>query len=258
MQSEEYARMHELEDEYWWFVARRHLITTLLADRHLPRTARILDIGCGTGAMLDDLDDYGEVIGADFSPEALKFCRERGGKRYRLTRADVRRMPFQSNSFDVVTAMDIIEHIDNDKAALREIARVLKPGGVLLATVPAFQSLWADHDVALHHFRRYTSHGFRDVAQRSGLTLEKLSYTVSLLFPIIWAYRTLHRFFTVRQSAPKRAKRAPQASIVYVSESINKLLLQLSKAETCLVRRVNLPFGVSVVAVARKGEDFEE
>ncbi len=252
LELDEYARMHELEDRYWWFVARRDLITSLLTDLNPPKNATILDVGCGTGAMLDDLTPFGTVIGADFSTEALRYCGERGavsGKTYRLSRADVRRLPFQTDSVDIVTAMDIIEHIDDDKAALREIARVLKPGGVLLATVPAFESLWSDHDVALHHHRRYTSHGFRDVAQRAGLAVEKLSYTVSTLFPIIWAFRTATRMMSARRDPTGKA---PKASLVNVPPSVNGALLAISKSETNFVRRFNLPFGVSVVAVARK------
>jgi ubiquinone/menaquinone biosynthesis C-methylase UbiE len=260
MQLEEYARMHELEDEYWWFVARRHLIAALLTDLKPARPATILDIGCGTGAMLDELAEFGEVIGADFSPDAIGYCGMRGadsGAHYRLCRADVRKMPFRSNSMDVVTAMDIIEHIDDDKAALTEIARVLKPGGALLATVPAYQALWSEHDLALHHHRRYTAHAFRDVVRRAGLDIEKLSYTVSTLFPFIWAYRTGSRLAGVLHRAQSTNGHVPRASLVAVSKPINSALIALSHLETNLVRRTNLPFGVTVVAVARKTEARE-
>ncbi len=271
MQLEEYARMHELEDEYWWFVARRDLIAGLLTDLKLPAPLRILDIGCGTGAMLDVLAPYGDVVGADYSPEALSYCARRGtdsGKRYKLTRADIRCMPFQSGSFDVVTAMDVIEHIDDDGVALREIARVLRPGGFLLATVPAYRSLWSEHDVALHHYRRYTAHTFRSVIAQAGFGIDKLSYTVSTLFPAIWAYRTVNRAFgRWREQAQNKGGEnpatpsaaghidgadAPQADLVSFAPPINRALIGLQKAETALVRRTCLPFGVTVVAVARK------
>lgn len=257
MQIEEYARMHELEDEYWWFVARRNLIAQLLVDERPAVDASILDIGCGTGAMLDELARFGNVIGADFSPDAIGYCRERGRSaetRYRLTRADVRRLPFRSSSLDVVTAMDIIEHIDDDKAAVSEICRVLRPGGALLATVPAYQSLWSEHDLALHHHRRYTAHGFRDLLRRSGLEVEKISYTVSALFPFIWAYRSGSRLARGLRGADQTNGHQPKASLVAVPKSINSALIALSRFETNLVRRANLPFGVSVVAVARKSK----
>ena len=251
MKHEEYERMYRFEDTYWWFVARRHLITTLLDGYYaLEGKLRVLDIGCGTGAMLDDLAPFGDVTGADFAPEALAFCRERGagnGTNYKLTRADVRCLPFQSNSFDVVTAMDIIEHIDDDKAASREILRVLKPGGRLFVTVPAFPSLWSEHDEALHHYRRYTAPHLKDVFQRVGFAVPRLSYTVTSLFPLIWTYRQLSKRFS-----KKRPDAEKKADLVEFTGPINSALMLLSQWETRLVQRVNLPFGVTVVCVAQK------
>jgi ubiquinone/menaquinone biosynthesis C-methylase UbiE len=248
MNLEEYERMYRFEDKYWWFVARRRLIVRLIADLNLPEGLEILDIGCGTGAMLDELERFGRVVGADFSEEALAFCRKRGArvdKQYRLVRADARCLPFESNSFDIVSAMDIIEHIDHDKAAMAEIYRVLKPGGRLLATVPAYMYLWSEHDVALHHHRRYTAQGLRDIAQRAGFGVEHISYTVTSLLPAIALIRRLERL-------TKRRNHAPQADVVPVPSIINQTLLAMMDFETQIVRRLSLPFGVTVVAVARK------
>ena len=247
MKHEEYERMYRFEDRYWWFIARRHLILTLLGQ-HYPATGglQILDIGCGTGAMLDNLAPYGAVVGADFSPEALQFCTARG-VHASLSRADVRRLPFADSVFDVVTAMDIIEHIDDDKAAASEIFRVLKPGGRLLVSVPAFQSLWSEHDEALHHYRRYTSPRLKDLFQRVGLSVDKISYTVTSLFPPIWAYRQMSNLLPKRRAAGEK-----KANLVSFAGPINTALLKLSQWETGLVSRLNLPFGVSVVCVARK------
>ena len=253
MKHEEYERMYRFEDRYWWFVARRHLIATLLAD-HIPKdgSSTILDIGCGTGAMLDELAPFGRVVGADFAPEALGFCRSRGeriGRRYNLARADACRLPFASDRFDVVTAMDIIEHIDRDKDAVSEIARVLKPGGRLLATVPAYMSLWSEHDVALHHYRRYRAPEFKDIAQRAGLTVEKISYTLTSLFPLVWVFRQV-------ANSLRRGRRngSAQAHLVRFPDPINAALLSLVQAETGIIRHANLPFGVTIVLVARKPE----
>ncbi|MDR3708370.1 MAG: methyltransferase domain-containing protein [Capsulimonadaceae bacterium] len=248
MNIEEYERMYRFEDHYWWFVARRDLIAQFLKDLALPAGIDILDIGCGTGAMLDKLEEFGNVVGADFSTEALAFCRKRGqreGKQYRLVRADIRCLPFADNSFDVITAMDIVEHIDHDALAVSEIRRVLKPGGYLLATVPAYMSLWSNHDIALHHHRRYTARGFRDVAQRAGLRVAKLTYTVTSLLPLVWIFRRLERFTKSKTSEP-------QADVVPLPGLVNKVLLALMEAETQFVRRRTLPFGVTVAAIARK------
>ena len=250
MKHEEYERMYRFEDTYWWFVARRHLIVSLM-ETHYARDGkqRILDIGCGTGAMLDNLKPFGEVVGADFSPEALQFCVTRGVESP-LARADVRRLPFADGSFDVVTAMDIIEHIDDDKAASREIFRVLKPGGRLFVTVPAFAALWSEHDEALHHFRRYTVPHLKDLFQRAGLTVDKISYTVTALFPPILVYRVLINWLPKKRNATEK-----KANLVHVSGPVNSALLILSQWETRLVQRFNLPFGVTVVCVARKGDE---
>lgn len=252
MNSDEYERMYRLEDTYWWFVARRRLIAALLRDLMPPGPIDMLDIGCGTGAMLDELRTYGRVVGADFSEEALAFCRQRGarsGLEYELVRADARALPFAANSFDVVTAMDIIEHIDRDKDALREIWRVLRPGGHLLATVPAYQSLWSDHDVALHHHRRYTGPQFRDLVQRSGFDIERLSYTVSSLLPAVWVFRQVNRLLHFR-----RRGGAPKADLVSVPPKVNHALVNLLEMETNFVRKRSLPFGVTVLVVAKKPE----
>ena len=252
MNLEEYDRMYRFEDAYWWFVARRRLIVALLKDLVPIGPVEILDIGCGTGAMLDELSVYCRVVGADFSPEALAFCRKRGDRlnaHYDLVRADARRLPFASNSFDIVTAMDIIEHIDLDKDALLEIGRVLRPGGHLLVTVPAYRSLWSEHDVALHHHRRYTAPQFRDLLQRAGLTVEKLSYTVSSLFPLIWVFRQINKL-----TAFRRSNKPPRADLINVPGPINKALISLLEIETNVVRKSVLPFGVTVVAVAKKPE----
>lgn len=253
MKHEEYERMYRFEDRYWWFIARRHLILTLLGRHYSPDgRLRILDIGCGTGAMLDELAPFGQVVGADFSPEALQFCVARG-VRASLSRADVRRLPFADASFDVVTAMDIIEHIDDDKAAASEIFRVLKPGGRLLVSVPAFPSLWSEHDEALHHYRRYTSPRLKDLFQRVGLSVDKLSYTVTSLFPLIWAYRQINNL--IGSLLPKRRVGGEKkANLVPFVAPVNAALLGLSRWETGLVSRLDLPFGVSVVCAARKPE----
>ncbi len=254
MKHEEYERMYRFEDRYWWFVARRHLITSLL-ETYYPRTGQlqILDIGCGTGAMLDELKPFGDVVGADFSPEALQFCVTRGAPAD-LARADVRRLPFAGGTFDVVTAMDIIEHIDDDKAAAAEIFRVLKPGGRLLVTVPAFSSLWSEHDVALHHFRRYTTPRLKDLFQRVGLSVDKLSYTVTTLFGPIWVYRQISNLLSRKLFSGKAEDGEKKANLVNFSGPVNQALLSLSQWETRLVHSLDLPFGVSVVCVAHKPE----
>ena len=135
MYEHEYEAMFRLEDTYWWFVARRHLAVEIVA-RELAgrRDARILDVGCGTGSNLSAFSKLGHAVGIDMSRDALAFCRNRGLDHVSLS--EIERLPFPDGTFDVITAMDVLEHVDDDLAALGELRRVLKPGGVLLATVP--------------------------------------------------------------------------------------------------------------------------
>ncbi len=263
--------MFRFEDTYWWFVARRHLIVSMI-EQFYPdarsaqrrsngmaavagrpesgvctgtgRPLRILDIGCGTGAMLDQLAPFGHVVGADFAEEALAFSRSRGSG-HPLARTDIRCLPFRSNSFDIVTAMDVVEHIDNDKAAMCEITRVLRPGGRVFVTVPAYQFLWSDHDVALHHYRRYTTPAVKDLFQRVGLRMDKLTYSVTGLLPAAWAYRMLVKLLKPRDAEPK-------AHLVRVPEPANGALISILRLETRALSKINLPFGLTVACVAQK------
>lgn len=241
MNSEEYERMYRLEDTYWWFVGRHNLVQTFLREKYGHRSdLRILDIGCGTGAMSKKLTEHGSVVSADFSPLALDFSRRRGITE--LCAADAMRLPFRDRSFDVIVALDILEHLSDDQAALSEFQRVLKPGGRVIATVPAYKSLWSGHDVALMHFRRYVSREVRERFTLARLKIEKLSYAMTLLYPIAWAFRRVGK---LRKSEPK-------ASLVHVPGFANRMLVGLLAGENAVIRRFSLPFGLSVFCMAER------
>jgi SAM-dependent methyltransferase len=243
MNPAEYARMYALEDWYWWFVARRAAAARFLRDHAPPeRPLRVLDAGCGTGGMLDLLRTWPDTIatGADLSPESLRFTRERGHRR--LAGADLALLPFPDGSFDGVTALDVLEHVPDDARALREIARVLRPGGVLVASVPAYPFLWGPHDEALHHRRRYRAGDFGRRVRENGLLVEKQTYLVTALFPLAAAARLAARGRKAKESA----------GLPRVPGFVNRALIGLQAAELAVARRVSLPFGLSVLTVARK------
>lgn len=243
MHTEEYDRMFALEDRYWWFVGRRRLALRLLArELQGKRQPLVLDLGCGTGVIGKELDRMGTPIGLDMSEHALAYSRKRGLTR--LLQGAGERLPIRSASMDAVLALDIFEHIEDDRAAFAEAFRVLKPGGALVLSVPAFRALWGPHDVALMHFRRYTRPEVRRRLEEAGFAVRKASYGVFFLFPVVLAVRVVEKL--------KRGE--PKASLPAVPKWLNRALIGLQEFEARLIEAISLPWGSSVVAVGRKPE----
>ncbi len=236
--------MAHFEDHYWWFVGRRYLLAALL-DRHLPPQAdrRILDVGCGSGGVLGLLQRYGQAVGLDPYRTPLRLAADRGFRH--LVRGDGVSLPFADGAFDLVTSLDVIEHIADDHAAATEIARVLRPGGHFFCAVPAYQFLWSQHDEALSHHRRYTARGLRGVLEVAGLEVFRLTYAISFLLPVVLALRGSERLL------PRRGA-APQSGLMELPGPLNRLCLATLELEARLVPFVNFPAGVSVLALARK------
>lgn len=238
MNTQEYERMFRTEDSYWWFIGRHDLVETFIIKQYgTSAHLRILDIGCGTGAMSTRLSRWGDVISADFSPVALSYSRKR--RLNKLCAADAMHLPFKDASFDLIVSLDILEHLPDDHAAMKELYRVLKPGGRLISTVPAYTSLWSGHDEALMHQRRYVAREIKRLVEHEGLHIERLSYAMTFLYPIVAVVRILTRH-----------SKKPQASLVAVSPFVNRALIGLLKFENRLIRRFRLPYGVTVFCMA--------
>jgi len=244
MQAEEYAKMYHLEDTYWWFQGRKRVVACLL--RKVPGFSRggmrILDLGCGTGLMLEHLSRLHCAVGLDFSPLALEFSRERGAKQ--LVRADVTALPHDEAGFDIVTALDLAEHVEDEAALLSEIVRVLRPGGHLILTAPAHPFLWSDHDEALYHCRRYTRTTLRDAMHKAGLEIERLTYCITFTFPLIVLFRFLQRLVSKADQ--------PKTHLIALPGWANAFLKSTVDFEAFLLGFMNLPVGVTLVAIARK------
>ena len=241
MNLSEYEKMFALEADHFWFRGKRGLVLALLKS-FLPAGSvpRILDLGCGTGINLKSFENLGFAVGADSVDPALKFCRSRGITR--LVRSEAQALPLKDHEFDTVLALDLIEHVRDDRRVIAEAARVLKPGGHLLVTVPAFPFLFSAHDRALGHFRRYRKAELLEALAGSGLELEKISYfNFSLFFPIF-----LFRIF--RRKSPGESG----SDLFRLPGFINAYLYLLLNLETLVVLKSGLPLGVSLVAVARK------
>jgi len=238
-----YAAMYRLEDTHWWFVARRELARRILR-RHLGTAPnQVLDMGCGTGGTLDILREFGEPVGIDLEPIALAASRERGHRRLVLGSGTA--LPFASGCFDAALALDVLEHIPDDAAAAREMARVLRPGGLALVTVPAYAFLWSGHDVALFHQRRYVRGQLVQVLEAAGLEMVWTGYTVSVLLPAAMLVR-LWKKATEPKDAP------PVADTRETTPWLNRLLLGILRLEAATFPWLRPWCGLTVLAVARK------
>ena len=243
MEPEEYRYLFELEESLWWFQGMKN-ITRSLIERFGPdeRNLRILDAGCGTGGMLGFLGQYGSVVGIDVFAEAIDFARRRDGAR--LARASVTRLPFPDKSFDVVTEFEVINHwsVDDDQAAFNEIARVLRGGGLLFFREPAYQWLFAKHDLAVHTRERYAQKMLGQKLREAGLTPVYQGYADCLLFPVALARRLAGNLLPGGQRSDVRR----------IPRPLNQLLASALSFEARILRKGKLPFGLSHVGVARK------
>lgn len=238
-------KYHQIEENYWWFQARRDMVFRLIQDLRLPASAAILEIGCSGGPLLQRLRGagYTDLTGIDVSEAGIAVAQQRGIPN--VSCMDGAQLAFADASFDLVIASDVLEHIEDEARALREWSRVLRPGGQLLVFVPAFPFLWGKHDEVNQHFRRYTKRQLAQGLVGAGLRVERGSYwNVGLFFPTA-AVRLLKR---VLPADDKPAK----DDFFATPPLLNKLLSGFITAENQLLQRLNAPVGVSVFALARK------
>jgi len=243
MELAEYATMAEVEERHWWYRALRAVIDEAWA-RHVdcPAPRRLLDVGCGTGANLLALRDRAVPAGIDFSPEAVRWCRGRGLADTAVASAAA--LPFPEGRFDVALSCDVLCHasLPDKRAPLAEMARVLRPGGVLLLNLPAFQWLHSSHDRAYHTDRRFTRAEVAELLRGAGLAPLQVGYWNGVLFPAAAAMRLLRRV-----TRPEGSDLAAGSGA-----GAGRLFDAALALERALTRRVPLPMGLSVFAVARK------
>jgi SAM-dependent methyltransferase len=238
-----YEILYRIEETHWWHSARRRIVLDWVNQRYPGRRdLDMLDAGCGTGLLLQQLKPLGKAEGVDISEEALEFCRKRGLTNVR--RADVLDLPFEAGSFDMITALDVLEHLDDDVGALREFSRVLKPGGRVFSFVPAHRWLWSLQDDISHHRRRYTARTLREAVERSGLATERQSYVSTFLLPVIFLGRQWLKVRLKFRDADTENDLHPEWS--------NGMLKSVFLSEIPILRRTNMPFGASLLSVARK------
>ncbi|HEY5657313.1 MAG TPA: class I SAM-dependent methyltransferase [Myxococcota bacterium] len=231
-----------VEREHWWFRGRRRLVGGLIRALGIPPTAQALDVGCGTGSNLRLLVDLGfeDVTGLDRSEEAVRWCREKGLPPVEL--GDICDLPFPEDHFDLVLAADVLEHVDEPATAVAELHRVLRPGGTLIATVPAFESLWGLQDDVSHHKRRYRRDELVAQLRAAGFAVTRSFYFNFLLFAPIWLARQLIRWLGIELASENEIN----------TRWLNGVLARIFALDVWAAPRLRPRFGVSILAVARR------
>lgn len=257
MQQHTYAIMDEVEGSHWWFVGRRAILETFLKDivkrlesrlqaanaepakAGAPSSLHILDVGCGTGANIEMLSAYGDAEGVDVSDDALEFCRRKGLK---VQKGLAEKLPYEDEAFELTTALDVVEHLDDDIAGLKEMFRVTKRGGYSLIFVPAFMWLWGVQDDISNHRIRYTKKQIVDRLEKAGYTIERATYANWTFFAPILGGRLLMRLTGIK----------PESENNINVSALNGVFGKLFSSERFWLKNFNFPFGVSIVIVAKK------
>lgn len=240
MEQKLYQTYQAIEKSHWWFVGRRRIILNILKPLALPGL-KILDFGCNAGYLVKYLSDRGfNISGCDKSAEAIAFGGAQGIKNLKVTENDI--LPYADEEFDVVLCLDVLEHLPDDLAGIKEIKRVLKPGGRAVVTAPAFKFLWGLQDKVSHHFRRYRRPDVKKIADGGGLKIERLSYFNSFLFLPITLARLWQKIMP-----PKRF-----SDFDLNNNFLNFCLKAVFLTEVFFLRFINFPLGVSLITILKK------
>ena len=244
MQQHTYAIMDEVEGSHWWFVGRRKILESFLepiVEKLGGRSTElhILDVGCGTGANVEMLSQYGQAEGVDVSDDALEFCKQKGLK---VQKGLAESLPYEDEAFDLTTALDVVEHLDDDIAGLEEMFRVTRKGGYSLVFVPAFMWLWGVQDDISNHRIRYTKRQIVDRLEKAGYSVERATYANWTFFTPILAGRTIMKLTGIK----------PESENNITISGLNGILGKVFGSERFWLRHLNFPLGVSIVVVARR------
>lgn len=236
-----YHRFFEVEDLHWWFVARQRIVLDVVHRRLGSGNGRLaLDVGCGTGAFLKALSVEWNGWGIDTSELAVEYARRRG--LLHIAQRTLEELSLYDPPFELITALDVIEHVQDDVALLREMRARLAPGGTIIVTVPAYPWLWSAHDEINHHFRRYTASTLRASLDAAGLHVEYLSYFNTVLFPLALIQRGIAQI----------TGRLIDDGLTVPAGWINGGLQAVFASERHTVGCLRQPFGLSLIAILKR------
>lgn len=240
-----YIEYFELERKNWWFKVRKKIIENEVLKIVKSRKVKILNIGIATGATTEMLSKYGNVTSIEYDKDTCEFVKEK--LNIPVINASITDLPFDEGEFDIVCAFDVIEHVEDDIKAYNEMKRVCCIDGNIIVTVPAFMSLWSEHDLINHHFRRYTKAEIRVLTEKLDLLQIRSTYFNTLLFLPIYLARTINNIFSKSESKTKRSdfKR-------YNHSFFNSLLSNIFGLEIYLLKWISFPFGVSLLEISKK------
>jgi len=246
-----YEDYYRHENGHWWFRWRFDLITRLVGSLGSGDDFRILDAGCGTGQMTKRLGAIGTAYGLDSAPEAIAFARSRGVER--LAQGSITAPPFANGAFDCVLALDVIEHVDDDFGILTSLLQILRPGGHLIVTVPAFDALWSEHDEINHHKRRYRARQLKTLIENAGFETDRVTYCNTVMYvPVFVTRKAKNLVRTLNLRRGLEPSEELQSDLGDYPPVVNDALFRVMRGENRLMDRMNLPFGVSILAVAKR------
>ena len=241
MERQVYDNMRTIERKHWWFVARRSILSDQISRLSIGPEARILEVGCGTGGNIPMLQAFGDVVGVEPDDLSRDYAQSATGSQVFSGLLPAGLPAFEAH-FDLIAALDVLEHVDADAASVVALADLLKPGGKMLTTVPAHPWMWSRHDVAHHHKRRYRKADYEDLFHAAKLRILKTSYFNTVLFPAIASVRAVQRL----------AKKEGPGDDAMPSPAVNSILTALFGAERQLLRNFDLPIGVSILLIAER------
>ncbi len=246
MEKAEYKKMDEFETTYWWHIGKLHLLEKLISliKVSIPNKSEILEIGCGTGIVSKTLSKYGTFTGIDMSEHAIEASKEKGVTN--LILGDINTMDIKPlvGKFDLVLALDVLEHIQDDCLAIRKVGQLLKSNGYFVINVPAHKFLWSEHDEALHHKRRYSRFELKQKLEDNGFDVQRLGFFVTTFFPVIAFFRVISSIFS-RHAYPK-------TSYIVLPKFLNSVMAEILKFESSLIGVIPSPIGTTIYAIAKK------